>query len=345
MRKASFLPAIMALAATLSFAQNPVTTVGTGLVNDGQVHILPVRGNVFMLVGAGGNITLSAGSEGVLMVDTGNGKMNDKILAAIQEVTRTVDTKGLPNINVAPIKPIRIIIDTSDDPDHVDGNGAMSKAGHDFTGGNATGAIATLTDTAQVYSHEEALLRMSKPPAAGQPKIPFELTPTDTYTGAQMYLSHFFNGEGVLLVHPEGAHTDADTMVWFRGSDVISTGDVFSTVSYPVIDLARGGHIQGEIDALNHILDMAVPEFRLEGGTLIIPGHGRLCDSADVAYYRDMVTVMRDRVLDAVKRGQTLAQVKAAGLTKDFDRRYGSPDNFIESIYKDLSANKQVTSK
>jgi glyoxylase-like metal-dependent hydrolase (beta-lactamase superfamily II) len=129
-------------------------------------------------------------------------------------------------------------------------------------------------------------------------------------------------------------------MVWFRGSDVLSTGDIFSTTSYPVIDLARGGHIQGVIDGLNHILDIAVPEFRLEGGTMIVPGHGRLCDSADVAYYRDMVTVVRDRVQDAVKRGRTLEQTKAAGLTKDYDRRYGSSDKFVEAIYKDLSSKK-----
>ena len=99
------------------------------------------------------------------------------------------------------------------------------------------------------------------------------------------------------------------------------------------------------IDGLNHILDIAVPEFRLEGGTMIVPGHGRLCDSADVAYYRDMVTIVRDRVQEAARRGLTLEQVKVAGLTKDYDRRYGSPDRFIESIYKDLTAYKQVTAK
>jgi cyclase len=185
------------------------------------------------------------------------------------------------------------------------------------------------------------LLRMTSRPTANAPmKYEYEMLPNDTYTADVMYLSHFFNGEGVQLYHQKGAHTDSDTMVVFRGSDVIATGDIFSTVSYPVIDLDRGGHIQGEIDGLNHILDLAVPEFRLEGGTLIIPGHGRLCDSADVAYYRDMVTVIRDRVKDAVARGLTLAQVKEAGLTKDYDRRYGSPDKFIESIYKDLSARK-----
>lgn len=344
-RKAFIFPGLLCAVAVVSPAQGPVTMVGTGYVNDGQVHVLPVRGNVFMLVGAGGNIALSVGSEGVLMVDTGDGKMNDKILAAVNQTAREVETKGLPMPGVAPTKPIRIIIDTSDDPDHVAGNAGLMKAGRDFTGGNATGALASITETAQVYAQENVLLRMTAKPAPGKPAIPFEETPTDTYTTDQMYLSHFFNGEGVLMLHQKAAHTDGDTMVWFRGSDVIATGDIFVTTAYPEIDLARGGHIQGEIDALNRILELAVPEFRLEGGTMIIPGQGRLCDSADVAYYRDMVTIIRDRVQDAVKRGLTLAQVKEAGLTKDYDRRYGSPDKFVEAIYKDLSANKQVSAK
>jgi glyoxylase-like metal-dependent hydrolase (beta-lactamase superfamily II) len=339
------LPAGLMILASVAVAQNPVTMVGTGYVNDGEVHVLPVRGNVFMLVGAGGNIALSVGSEGVLMVDAGDGRMSDKILAAVNQTAREVETKGLPMPGVAPTKPIRIIIDTSDDPDHVGGNAALMKAGRDFTGGNATGALASLTETAQVYAQENVLLRMSGKPAPGKAAIPFELLPTDTYTADQMYLSHFFNGEGVLLLHQKNAHTDGDTMVWFRGSDVIATGDIFRTTAYPDIDLARGGHIQGEIDALNKILDLAVPEFRLEGGTMIIPGHGRLCDSADLAYYRDMVTIIRDRVQDAIKRGLTLQQTKDAGLTKDYDRRYGSSDKFVEAIYRDLTANKQVSSK
>jgi cyclase len=149
----------------------------------------------------------------------------------------------------------------------------------------------------------------------------------------------------VQLFHQSGAHTDGDTMVWFRGSDVVSTGDIFRTDIYPVIELDKGGHVQGIINGLNHILQIAVPEFRLEGGTMIVPGHGRLCDSADVAYYRDMVTIVRDRVQDAIKRGLTLQQTKSAGLTHDYDRRYGSPDAFVEAVYKDLSAKTQVSQK
>jgi glyoxylase-like metal-dependent hydrolase (beta-lactamase superfamily II) len=148
--------------------------------------------------------------------------------------------------------------------------------------------------------------------SGNQPAAPFRALPTDTYHTADLKLSEFFNGEGVQIIHQPAAHTDGDSLVYFRYSDVIAAGDIFVTTSYPIIDLARGGSINGTIDALNHMLDIAVPEFRLEGGTYIIPGHGRLCDAADVAYYRDMTTIIRDRIQDSIKKGMTLEQVKAA---------------------------------
>jgi glyoxylase-like metal-dependent hydrolase (beta-lactamase superfamily II) len=142
------------------------------------------------------------------------------------------------------------------------------------------------------------------------------------------------------------AHTDGDSVVYFRHNDILATGDVFTTTGYPMIDVQRGGSINGVVDALNRILDIAFPDFRLEGGTLIIPGHGRICDSADVAYYRDMVTIVRDRVQDMVKKGLTLEQVKAAKPTRDYDPRYGSSsgpwttDMFVEAVYKSLSVKR-----
>ena len=148
--------------------------------------------------------------------------------------------------------------------------------------------------------------------------------PTETYYGEGMRLSHYFNGEGIELIYRPDSHTDGDTIVRFRGSEVIAAGDLFSTETYPVIDIARGGNIQGVVDGLNRILDLSFPEFRTEGGTMIVPGHGRISDSADVAYYRDMVTIIRDRVQDMVKKGMTLEQVKAAKPTADYDPRYGA---------------------
>jgi glyoxylase-like metal-dependent hydrolase (beta-lactamase superfamily II) len=164
-----------------------------------------------------------------------------------------------------------------------------------------------------------------------------------------MRLSHFFNGEGIELVHRPASHTNGDSVVWFRGSDVIATGDIFSTETYPVIDLTRGGNIQGIVEGLNRVLDLAFPEFRTEGGTMIVPGHGRIGDSADVAYYRDMVTIIRDRVQDMIKKGMTLDQVIAARPTADYDPRYGATtgtwttDMFVEAVYRSLSPRAAAT--
>jgi glyoxylase-like metal-dependent hydrolase (beta-lactamase superfamily II) len=188
------------------------------------------------------------------------------------------------------------------------GNEKITAAGKTVTGGNVAGNISDAERGAAIIAHEKLLMRMieSKRPA------PFGAQPTETYFTEYYKLSSHFNGEGIQLIHAPAASSDGDSIVWFRGSDVISTGDIFSTTTYPIIDLERGGSINGIVDALNGILDLAFAEFRTEGGTMIVPGHGRLCDSADVGYYRDMVTVIRDRVQNMIQKGMTLEQVKAA---------------------------------
>jgi hypothetical protein len=150
----------------------------------------------------------------------------------------------------------------------------------------------------------------------------------------------------VVVYHAPAANTDGDSLVFFRHSEVISAGNVFSTVSYPIIDVEKGGSINGVIAGLNHILDLAVAEYRSQGGTWVIPGRGRVSDTADVASYRNMVTMIRDRVKDSVKKGMTLEQVKAARPTLDFDGRYGSTtgswttDMFVEAVYRTLKEKK-----
>jgi cyclase len=324
------LPAAFLLIAGLAFAQvSP------------DVHILPVRKNIYMLVGAGGNITVSAGPDGVLLVDSGLAQMTDKVLAAVRQLGMQLSANG------APPKPIQFIINTNVDPDHVGGNAKIAKSGRTYTGGNVAGDLRGLGEAdpeegAQIYAHQTVLNRMSATlPPSSPGKVPLTATPAAawpavTFNTDVLNFSHFFNGEAVQVIHQPAAHTDGDSMVYFRGADVLATGDIFVTNGYPVIDLAKGGSLQGILDGLNHILDIAIPEFRLEGGTMIVPGHGRLCDSADVAYYRDMVTVIRDRIQDQIKKGKTLAQVQEAGLTKDYDGRYGSPNSFIEAAYKSL---------
>jgi len=276
-----------------------------------EIRTLPVRNNVYMLVSSAGNTTVQIGDDGVIMVDTLTSPLANSLLAEV----RTLSSK-----------PIRLVINTSSTPDHVGGNAVLAAAGRKMDGSAG----------ASIRAHLAVLQRMSA--AKGNGALPQDFWPTDVYNGTQW--DTFANGEPILLLHEPAAHTDGDTVVFFRRSDVISTGDVFSPDRYPQIDLEKGGSINGVVAALNHILKLTVPELNQEGGTMVIPGHGHLCDEADVAEYRDMVTIVRDRIQDLVKKGMSLDQVKAARLTRDYDPVYGTPqytgEMFVEAVYRSL---------
>jgi len=315
--------------------------VATSIAAAQKVEVVPVRGHIYMLHGGGANITLSVGPDGVFMVDAGSAQMTDQVIAAVNQLSVELAKEGQPQRSFAPPKPIRFLADTTIAPDHTGGNVKIAETGKTFTGGNVAADLNSglANDDAAIMSTEKALLRLvdAKMPGNGQP--------TDTYAGPYLKLSHFFNGEGVELIHMADATTDADSIVWFRASDVIATGDIFDLTSFPYVDLAHGGTFQGVLDALNKLDDMAEAEFRTEGGTLFIPGHGRIGDLADLAYYRDMCTIIRDRVQWMMKKDMTLAQIKAAKPTEDWNDRYGknpnwTPDMFVEAIYKGLSGKK-----
>jgi cyclase len=296
-----------------------------------DIRVTKVREHFFMLTGGGGNIAALVFPEGITLVDSGRAEMSNKVLATLRMIS--------------PL-PVRYIINTAVDTDHTGGNEKIGAAGGQITGGNVAGQVADAAEGAEIIAHENVLERMTAPGV--KPPLPVRMTPGTTYHADHLKLSTLYHGDGIELFTAPAAHTDGDTLVYFRHNDVLVTGDVFTPRSYPVIDLERGGSINGEIDALNHILDVAFPDFRLEGGTLIVPGHGRLCDSADVAYYRDMVTIVRDRVEDLLRKGMTVEQVKAAKLTRDYDGIYAreattssTPDRFVEAVYKSLAKTKR----
>jgi len=308
------------------------------------IRILPVRGNIFVISGAGGNVVASVGRDGVMLVDSGNAASSEALVAAVRELSREVTAprqvqkscvgvtdcawwngSALLPTTSAPRTPKGVagIVNTSFDPDHMGGNAAFMAAGK-LPGARQPWIIA----------HEGAL--------PDDPKaVAFESLPTESYFGEDKRLN-FFNGEGVIVFHRPASHTGGDSVVQFRESEVIAAGDIVNMAQFPVIDLEKGGSAQGIVDTLNWLLDMMVVEHMMEGGTIVVPGHGRLTDSADVSYYRDMMTIITDRVRAAIKKGMTVDQVKGAGLTKDYDPRFGrnpayTPATFIEAVYRSLN--------
>jgi len=279
-----------------------------------DIQTLHVQGGVYMLVGGGGNVAVQVGNDGVLLVDTNFAQLAPKIMAAVRKLSDG---------------PVRYVVLTHVHADHTGGTEALVKLG----------ATPAAPAPARVVAQLNVMNRMVTP-LPGDPAVPQALWPNDTYSTP--FKDFYFNNEAVMVTHLPNAHTDGDSIVLFRRSDVLSVGDVFEPDLYPFIDLARGGSVQGLIDGLNKILDIAVPAKYQEGGTLVIPGHGRLCDEADVVEFRDMVTIIRDRVQDLIKQGKTLDQVKAAKPSRDYDTQYASegsfitPDAFVESIYRSL---------
>lgn len=321
---AALLLGLLLSATTLHAQQNAQNVNG--------LEVIQLRPNVYMIAGAGANIVVHLGWMGAIVIDTGSAGMSDNVLAAIKSFTD---------------KPIRYIIDTSADLDHVGGNEVLAQAGRSFLSTNTFGQVSNLranAGMATVMAHENVLNRMSAP--SGQAAaFPASAWPTDTYTGGRIK-SFYLNNDGMQLIHAPAAHSDADSIVLFRRADVLIAGDVFDLRHFPVIDTAKGGTINGELDALNRIIDLTIPAHPMiwhEDRTLIVPGHGRICDQADLVEYRDMLTIIRDVVQSMIKKGMTLEQVKNADPTKGYRKEYGSDtgpwttDMFVTAVYQSLT--------
>jgi glyoxylase-like metal-dependent hydrolase (beta-lactamase superfamily II) len=325
--KHRFVPGLTIAAALLVVAttivsgqQTPVRAVPEAFAPDaerqiGPIHVVPIRRNrIYLMASAGGNSTVQVGDDGVLVVDTMTAALAPRLLDAIRTVS---------------MGPILQIINTN--ADRTGGNEVIRKAGRAV--GSAAGRPGG--GGAAILAFDAVLTRMS----ADGSTAPQLAWPTDTYFVGSKDL--FFNAEPVQVYHEPAAYSDADTLVVFRRSDVVVAGDVFTPHQFPRIDVEHGGTINGIVAGLNRLIELTVPELNEEGGTMVVPAAGRLCDEADVADYRDMVTIVRDRIQDMVRRGLTLQQVKAARPTRDYDPLYNTPtytsEMFVEAAYQSLS--------
>ena len=311
-----------------SAPRNPVQGSATS-ASSSELEILRIRPNFYLIAGAGANIAVQVGVDGVVLVDTGPANRFDDVMSAVRTITSA---------------PIRFIVNTSADADHVgsndrflqDGQAAFDKIANLFPRNYfLSGAVAIL-------AHEAVLRRMTAP--TGQPSpFPAAAWPTETFEAGRRYV--YLNDEGIEIVHHPAAHTDGDATVFFRRSDVIVAGDIFDMTRFPVINLERGGSLQGSLQALNRLIATAIPslpDVSREVGTSVIPGHGQVGDQFDLLDYRDMLVIVRDHVLDLIKSGKTLEEIKAASPAKGFVGRYGASsgpwttDDFIEAVYRSL---------
>lgn len=323
----SILKSASAVTAASIAAAGLFLTARAQPAND-AIEVLRLRANFYMLAGGGSNIAVQTGPDGAVLVDAGTLAASDRVVAEIRKLTD---------------QPIRFIINTGADADHVGGNGRLAKAGRSIFAmgtqpvGGEFARDMTNGFAASILATENVLLRVSAPTGKSSP-LPNDTWPTETFSESRR--SIYFNQEGIQIVRVPAAHSDADSIVFFRASDVIAAGDIIDTTRFPVIDIEKGGSIQGEIAALNQVVEMAVrpvPLVFAEGGTYVVPGHGRVFGQPDVVEYRDMLVIVRDIIQDLIQRGMTLEQIKAAAPAKGYASQYGPADALVTAIYQGLT--------
>jgi glyoxylase-like metal-dependent hydrolase (beta-lactamase superfamily II) len=306
------------------------------------IEVLQIRPNFYLLATPASNVGVQLGPDGVVVVNAGTQAASSELLAAVQKLSK---------------EPIRYIINTSADADLVGGNRTLSKAGLRLGAltvrGN--GRPPGQDDAAFIMAHESVLNRVR----GLTPAIPAEAWPSETFDDARKALS--FNGEGIEILHLP-AHTDGDTVVFFRRSDVVVAGHILDATRFPVIDVARGGSIQGEIAALNRVIQLAIPAgpylgipngaietsaAALPGGTEVLTGRGRVYRQIDVVNYRDMVVIITDTIQHMIDQKMTLEQIKAAAPAKGWEPEFGATsgpwttNDFVEAIFKSLTGRKR----
>lgn len=295
------------------------------------LEVIEVRPNFHVIAGAGAHIAVQSGPDGAIVVDAGAGDRTVDVVAEIRRITR---------------EPIRYLINTSYNVQHVGGNDALSAAGRSVIPTGGLNEIGAAGGRAPILAEEHVQAAMTAP-TGEQAKYPVGAWPTVTFSAelGETQKDLYFNGEAILVTYQPSAHSDGDSVVFFRRSDVIVAGEVFDMTRFPVVDLEAGGSLQGIIDALNRIIVVAVAPVPLtwqEGGTVIVPARGPLAHEADVVDYRDMLTIVRDRVQDLLEKGLSLEQVLKADPVKGYRRRYGADSGpwttqmFIEAAYRSL---------
>jgi len=317
------------VAIALAAEAHPVRLIGQS--TSASIEALQVRSNFYMIAGAGANVAVQLGPDGVVVIDSGAAAKADQLIAEIKKLAK---------------QPIRYVVNTSASDDHVGGNEKLSLAGESVIPTGGLNNMAAYGGRAVILAEEHVQSRLSAP-TGKQSRLPEAAWPTSTYSSAsgENRKDVYINGEAMQLFYQPAAYSDADSVVFFRRSDVIVAGEVFDITRFPLIDVEHGGSVQGVIAGLNRIIDIAVPPIPMvwqEGGTLVIPAHGRICSKDDVVGYRDMVTIVRDRVQDGIKKGLPLDQIKRANPTQGYRKRFGADsgpwttDNFVEAVYKSL---------